>query len=318
LKLWELSPPDLLLLDLHMPYLDGFAVMDLLKSRLAAAAYVPILVLTADIVPEAKKRALELGAKDFLNKPFDVTEVLLRINNLLETRFLYRELQNHNHTLEVKVAERTHDLEEAQIEMLERLALASESRDDDTGEHTRRVGGLSAALARLAGWPEEELDVLRRAAMLHDIGKIGIPDRVLLKPGKLTNEEFDLIKTHTALGARILAGSRFRILQLAEEIASYHHEKWNGAGYLGLKGESIPPVARIVAVADVFDVLTHSRPYKNAWPMEKALELMVRERGKHFDPHFVDCLNRLVGMGDLFALRRVLEPEPMLVAAASS
>src|SRR5439155_6934658 len=133
-----------------------------------------------------------------------------RIRNLLETRFLYRELQEHNRTLEQKVLERTHDLEEAQIEMLERLALASESRDDDTGEHTKRVGQLAAALAQMAGWPEEELDVLRRAAMLHDIGKIGIPDRVLLKPGKLTAEEFDLIKTHTAVGSRILRGSRFR------------------------------------------------------------------------------------------------------------
>ena len=277
LGLWEVSPPDLLLLDLHMPHLDGFAVLEQLKSHIAANGYVPVLVLTADILPEAKKKALTMGAKDFLSKPFDVTEVLLRIRNLLETRFLYRELQEHNRTLEQKVLERTHDLEEAQIEMLERLALASESRDDDTGEHTKRVGQLAAALAQMAGWPEEELDVLRRAAMLHDIGKIGIPDRVLLKPGKLTAEEFDLIKTHTAVGSRILRGSRFRVLQLAEEVACYHHEKWNGGGYLGLQGESIPKAARIVAVADVFDVLTHSRPYKAAGPAIAPIGIATRE-----------------------------------------
>jgi putative two-component system response regulator len=308
LGMWDECPPDLVLLDLHMSHLDGFAVMEQLKSRIASSGYVPVLVLTADMLPEAKKKALTLGAKDFLSKPFDVTEVLLRINNLLETRFLYRELQVHNETLEEKVLERTRALEEAQIEMLERLALASEFRDDDTGEHTRRVGRLAAALARLAGWPEAELDLVRRAAMLHDIGKIGIPDRVLLKPGKLTTEEFDLIKTHTALGSRILAGSRFRVLQLAEAVACYHHEKWNGQGYLGIIGEAIPLVARIVAVADVFDVLTHSRPYKTAWPVQKALDLIDSESGKHFDPRIVDCMNRLIGTPDLVALGIALDP----------
>lgn len=181
-------------------------------------------------------------------------------------------------------------LEEAQIEMLERLALASELRDDDTGEHTRRVGELSARIARLAGWPEAELDLVRRAAALHDIGKIGIPDRVLLKPGKLTPEEFELIKTHTALGSRMLAGSRFRVIQLAEQVAQYHHEKWNGTGYLGLSGEAIPLVARIVALADVFDVLTHARPYKAAWPVAEALTFIERESARHFDPSLVRLL----------------------------
>ena len=151
--------------------------------------------------------------------------------------------------------------------------------------------------------------------MLHDIGKIGIPDRVLLKPGKLTAEEFDLIKTHTAVGARILRGSRFRVLQLAEEVACYHHEKWNGGGYLGLQGESIPKAARIVAVADVFDVLTHARPYKAAWPVEEALALIVRESGQHFDPRLVECLNRLIGREDLFALGMSLEPAQTDAAA---
>jgi putative two-component system response regulator len=173
--LWEDSPPDLLLLDLHMPHLDGFAVMEQLKSRIAANGHVPVLVFTGTIFAEAKKKALALGAKDFLSKPFDVTEVLLRINNLLETRFLYLELQEHNRTLEQKVLDRTQDLEEAQIEMLERLALASESRDDDTGEHTKRVGQLSAALARLAdisnpcGWHRSTLRHYIRS-ILHNGG----------------------------------------------------------------------------------------------------------------------------------------------------
>lgn len=292
---WDEAQPDLVLLDLHMPYMDGFSVLESLRTRMAAAGYVPVLMMSGDLESSARNRALSLGATDFLGKPFDIGEVALRINHLIETRFLYRQLQMHNQALEQRVLERTQALEEAQVEMLERLARASESRDDDTGEHTRRVGELSAHLARLAGWPEAELDLVRRAAALHDIGKIGIPDRVLLKPGKLTPEEFELIKTHTVLGSRMLTGSRFRVIQLAEEVAQYHHEKWNGDGYLGLSGDAIPLVARIVGLADVYDVLTHTRPYKAAWPKAEALAFIQRESGKHFDPRLVELLFQIVG-----------------------
>src|ERR1043166_6936931 len=195
LDLYKEFQPDLILLDLHMPHLEGLAVMKLIEPHIPAGDYFPILVLTADVLAETKQKALSTGAKDFLTKPFDATEVLLRIHNLLDTRFLYIELQHNNETLETKVRERTRQLEEAQVEMLERLARASESRDDDTGRHTQRVGELSAALARAAGLSEEQCELIRRAAALHDIGKIGIPDELLLKPGRLEPEEFARMKT---------------------------------------------------------------------------------------------------------------------------
>jgi response regulator RpfG family c-di-GMP phosphodiesterase len=299
--------PDLILLDLHMPYLDGLAVMKLLEPLIPVDAYLPILVLTADVVAETKQKALSTGAKDFLAKPFDAAEVLLRIHNLLETRFLYIALQHQNQTLEARVGERTRELEEAQVEMLERLARASESRDDDTGRHTQRVGDLSAALARAAGVPEEQCALIRRAAALHDIGKIGIPDGILLKPGKLTTDEFARMKTHTDIGGAILAGSRFPMLQLAEEIALYHHEKWDGTGYYGVQGEEIPLAARIVTVADVFDVLTHARPYKEAWPIERALEEIENQSGRLFDPRLAALFLRGGWSSDLLCLMQAVD-----------
>ena len=309
LRVWEQLQPDIVLLDLHMPHLDGFGVMEQLKARLPEEGYLPILVLTADSLPATKKRALSSGATDFLAKPFDAVEVVLRIRNLLQTRFLHLALQNENQTLGKKVAERTHDLEEAEIEMLERLAVASESRDDNTGEHTQRVGKLAAALGLGAGWPEDKLDQIRRAAALHDIGKIAIPDRILLKPGKLTPEEFKIMKTHCELGAKTLAGSRFPIVQLAEQIAHYHHEKWNGSGYYGLAGAAIPLAARIVALADVFDVLTHERPYKQAWPVEDALARIEQDSGSHFDPQLVPHFLQLASSSDIVALGTALEAQ---------
>ncbi len=279
--------PDLVILDLHMPHLSGLALMEQFGGCTAPDNYVPILVLTADVLPEARQKALSAGAKDFLTKPFDVTEVVLRIRNMLETRTLYLQLQAHNHLLEDKVRERTGELEAAQVEMLQHLALASESRDDNTGRHTQRVGQLAAVLGRDAGLPEEQVLLLAKAATLHDIGKIGIPDRILLKPGRLTPGEFEQMKSHTELGSRILSGSRFSVIQLAEEIAHYHHEKWDGTGYYSIQGEAIPFAARIVAVVDVFDVLIHARPYKPAWAVERALGEIERQSGRHFDPRLV-------------------------------
>jgi putative two-component system response regulator len=282
--------PDLLLLDLHMPHLDGFAVMDGLKPRIPSGSYFPILVLTADITPEAKQRALASGAKDFLIKPFDPTEVLLRIENLLETRFLHLALRNQNQILEDKVRERTKELEETHLEMLDRLAVAAEFRDDDTGQHTKRVGWMSAVLARHLGLPAEQIELIQRAAPLHDIGKIGIPDRILLKPGALSPEEFEVIKTHTTIGARILSGGRFALLRTAEEIAFTHHERWDGTGYpQGLTGEAIPLSGRIVALADAFDALISVRPYKKARRIEESMVEIQRGAGAQFDPSVVEA-----------------------------
>ncbi|MGH7476140.1 MAG: HD domain-containing phosphohydrolase [Longimicrobiales bacterium] len=287
--------PDIVLLDLHMPHLDGYAVMEQIRARVEEAEFLPILVLTADVTAAAKQRALSTGAKDFLTKPLDATEVLLRIRNLLETRSIHQQLQNQNVALEDKVRERTVALEEAQYEILSRLARAAEYRDDDTGEHAHRVGNLAAWLAQNLGIPDDQVELVRRAAPLHDVGKIGIPDRILLKPGKLDTQEFDLMKTHTTIGAGILAGSRSKLLQLAEEIALYHHEKWDGSGYAGLSGANIPVPSRLVAVADVFDALTHPRPYRGAWPIEKAVAFIETNAARHFDADVVRVFLELHG-----------------------
>src|SRR5690349_6237708 len=285
--------PDLILLDLHMPHRDGLEVMDEL-NQIAEASYLPILMLTGDDTPEAKREALSRGAKDFLNKPFHSDEVLLRIGTLLETRFLYLQIQSQNQILEAKVRDRTRELEAAQIEIIERLARAAEFRDDNTGQHTERVGQMAALMARQIGLSDTQVSLIRRAAPLHDVGKIGIPDSVLLKLGKLTTEEFELVKTHTTIGARILSGSRFTILRLAEEIAFNHHERWDGHGYNRISGSDIPLAGRIVAVADVFDALTQKRPYKAAWPVTEAIAEIDRQRGRQFDPALVDAFLRVI------------------------
>ena len=285
--------PDLILLDLHMPHMDGLAVLDQL-NQIAEASYLPILMLTGDLSQGAKREALSRGAKDFVSKPFHTDEVLLRISTLLETRFLYLQIQSQNQMLEAKVRERTRELEAAQIEIIERLARAAEFRDDNTGHHTERVGQMAALLAKKIGLPDTQVSLIRRAAPLHDVGKIGIPDSILLKLGKLTPDEFALVRTHTTIGARILSGSRFPILRLAEEIAFNHHERWDGEGYAGIAGEAIPLAGRIVAVADVFDALTQQRPYKAAWPVGEAIAEIERQRGRQFDPTLTDAFLQVI------------------------
>lgn len=296
--------PDLILLDLHMPHMNGLDVIDLLRAEIGRQ-YLPILVLTADISTEAKARALSMGAKDFLTKPFDPVEVRLRINNLLETRFLYRDLKDHNAMLEQKISDRTIQLEIAKIEILERLALTSELRDDETGEHTQRVGRVCALLAETLGLREDNVELIRRASPLHDIGKIATPDTILLKPGKLSSDEWKVMKRHTEVGARLLSNSIATTLQLAEAIALTHHERWDGSGYSGLKGNDIPLCGRIVAVTDVFDALTHRRPYKEAWPIDRAIEEITAQRGKQFEPRVVDAFLEINKQHDLLAPREM-------------
>jgi putative two-component system response regulator len=291
----ESFKPDLILLDLRMPEMDGIEVMKQLEP-ITSSFYLPILVLTGDITEDAKRRSLSSGARDFLNKPFDLTEVRLRIENLLETRYLHLELRRQNEMLEEHVLERTSELEEVRLEILERLSLAADYRDDATGRHTKRVSELSAQIGRELGLPDDEIDHIRLAASLHDIGKIGIPDLVLLKPGELTAEETALMKTHTTIGAKVLSGSRSRMLQMAETIALAHHERWDGDGYpRGLKGEDIPLVARIVALADVVDALSSDRPYRDAWPREDIAAEIENQSGKQFDPQVVEAYLRITG-----------------------
>jgi len=288
--------PDIILLDLHMPGMDGIAILKMIREQSGHDHYLPVLMLTADLTTEAKQQGLQAGVNDFLTKPYDRTEVILRITNLLRTRFLHNQLQQHNNLLEEKVRERTKELEQAQIEILQLLGRAAEYRDDMTGQHTQRVGALSGLIAERLSLSEQEVSMIRMAAPLHDIGKIGIPDDILLKPGRFEPHEFERMKLHTSIGSSILDGSSFKLLKLARIIAQSHHEKWDGSGYpQGLKGEEIPLEARIVALADFYDALTHERPYKKAWTKEETLAEIKAQHGKHFDPQLVDVFIQLIG-----------------------
>ena len=286
--------PDLLLLDVNMPKLSGFDVMRLIAPWTHGAMRVPVLILTADVTSETKHEALALGARDFLTKPFDPEEVRLRVSNLLELRHLQLQVAVHTDELETRVHQRTAQLDLARLEVIERLALAAEYRDDDTHQHAQRVGRTAALLAAGMGLPATTIERMRRAAPLHDIGKIAIPDAVLLKPGRLTAEERKVIQSHTLIGARILAGSRSKLLRAAEVIAISHHERWDGDGYPhGLAGVAIPIAGRIVAVADVFDALAHRRPYKHPWSVLEAAAEISNQSGRQFDPEIVQLFDSL-------------------------
>ena len=297
---------DLVLLDLNMPDLDGYAVMEQLK----ALAHPPtILVLTAQISMEHRLRALQSGARDYLSKPFDMAELLARVRNLLEVHRYHTCLRQENAVLEARVQERTRELHDSRLEIIRRLGRAAEFRDNETGLHIIRMSKISRILGLKAGMGEAEADLLLNASPMHDIGKIGIPDRILLKPGELDPDEWEVMKTHARIGADLLDGHPAPVLRMARDIALTHHEKWDGSGYPhGLKGQAIPLVGRIVALADVFDALTSERPYKPAWPLEKALDYIREQLGGHFDPHLADHF--LASLDDILAVHeRYAEPQ---------
>lgn len=282
--------PDVVLLDLHMPGTDGIEVLLDIKAVLGRRTYLPVLVLTGDGSSEVRDAALAAGARDFLTKPYDAGEVILRVRNLIETRLLHVELQRQNAALSERFESRTEELEAAKLEILERLARAADFRDESSFGHTTRVGELAARIAAQMGLTTAEIDQIRVAARLHDIGKIGVSDSILMKPGRLAPAEFLAQEKHTVIGANILSGSRFPILRLAEDIALTHHECWDGSGYpRGLREDEIPLCGRIVAVADVFDALTHTRVYKAAWRISDAVDEIRHQRGKKFDPAVVDA-----------------------------
>lgn len=279
--------PDVVLIDLDMPFSRGYGLIEELSFLLAATG-VPLLAMTADSRARSRVKVLSLGARDLISKPFYLAELLIRVRNLLETRSLYVQHQREQHRLGGNDAGHACQSEAIEIAMLERLALSAEHRGDETESHTERVGRTAARLARKIGLPSREVTLIERAAALHDIGKIGIPDGILLKPGRLTSDEFGVVKNHTVIGADILSGGSFPLLEMARQIALSHHERWDGDGYpRGLRGQKIPLSGRIVALADAYDVITHRRPYKQARSASEAIDEIAREHGRQFDPQLV-------------------------------
>lgn len=286
--------PDLICLDIRMPQINGFQVMGQLKT-IQNDTYLPILVLTSEEDRETRLRALESGAKDFLHKPFDKVEVLMRIRNLLEASLLNRTILLQKETLEETVRVRTQQLKETQLEIVHRLAQAAEHRDNETGSHIVRMSHYALILGRACGMNEVECDILFHATPMHDVGKLGIPDRILLKPGKLDADEWEIMKQHTVIGSRLLANSQSPVLQMGETIALTHHERWDGSGYPNrLAGKNIPLVGRICAIADVFDALSSKRCYKEPWPLEEVLQELRSLSGIQFDPRLLEMFDELL------------------------
>lgn len=289
--------PDLVLLDLDMPEVSYQALTEI-RRLTDPPESLPVLVLTADSRPDTRRRALSLGVRDFVAKPIDQDELLFRVSNALQTRRLQQQLEDRTAILSEAVRDRSSELDTAR-ESLSVLAAIADYHDDDTYQHSQRVGRGASLIAQALDLPEPFVAMIRDAAPLHDIGKVGMSRRILLKPGKLTPAEWMHMMRHVEIGSRILASARSPVLRLAGEIARTHHERWDGNGYVaGLAGEDIPIGGRITALADVWDTLTHERPYKPAWDEDRALAEINAEAGGHFDPRVVEAFGTI----DLHAL----------------
>ncbi|MCR9201252.1 MAG: response regulator [Planctomycetaceae bacterium] len=314
LPLVRKESPDILLLDIHMPEVSGLDILRVMGLD-PALQHIPVLILTASTDPKTRRRALDLGAVDFLSKPIDPNELIPRVRNAIILKKHFDMVANEAARLEQQVERRTRQLEVTRQQLILSLARAAEHRDDDTGNHVIRVGRYAALIAREMGYPETKLPMFEQAAQLHDVGKIGIPDAILFKPGRLdpdqyelmkrhcaigkqiiepiSEKEFEVLKTHTRKGENLLHVRSSPLLMLAARIAQTHHERWDGTGYpLGLSGTDIPLEGRIVAVADVFDALSSERPYKKALPRERCFEILEEGRGAHFDPDVLDAFFR--------------------------
>ncbi|NVK19811.1 MAG: response regulator [Methylocystaceae bacterium] len=293
---------DMILLDIRMPHMDGIEVMEALKEVIGPDDYLPILVLTAQTDMETRQRALSVGARDFLTKPFQPWEVFQRIHNMLETRVFYLSQRSRANVLADEVFKRTQQIRETQLEVVRRLGRAGEYRDNETGAHVVRMSKSCKLLALAAGLDREFAELILQASPMHDVGKIGIPDRILLKPGRLTPEERVIMETHVEIGVDIIGEFESPMLEMARSIAATHHEKWDGSGYPDkLSGKDIPVEGRIAAICDVFDALTSERPYKEAWPLEKAVSFLEENAGSHFDPDLVQLFISIIP--DVVALR---------------
>ena len=308
--------PDIVLLDIVMPQVNGLEILSAMRAD-PAMQMIPVIIMTASTEPETKVLSLQGGATDFLRKPMELTELFARVRNALTSKNYHDQLRDHAVTLERQAAklecevnERTAELLKSRTETIECLARAAEYRDDDTGQHIIRVGRYAAIIAQEVGFEKPRIEILEQAAQLHDVGKIGISDLILLKPGKLDADEFDIIKKHCEYGKKILCppqqdemGERDEqssdefennpIMALASTIAVTHHERWDGTGYPnGLEGEEIPIEGRITAIADVYDALSSKRPYKDAFPHDKCMAILEEGRGAHFDPTLLDAFQR--------------------------
>jgi len=283
--------PDLIVLDVNMPVMTGYDFLMELSHRLGEDNFLPVLMISGLPEPETRLQALQAGANHFLTKPVDLKVFTAHVRSLLETRYMSRRVNEVRGVLEELVRRRTAQLQQAHIEILDRLGRVAEYRDDATGKHTDRVGELCGLIALELGLPNERANLIARTATLHDLGKVAIADTVLLKTGPFDDTEREVMRKHAALGAKLLSGGTSELVQMAEEIALFHHERWDGQGYpCGLETDEVPLTARIVAVADAFDALTHIRPYKDAWSPPDAIKEIERERGAQFDPQVVDAL----------------------------
>jgi putative two-component system response regulator len=301
--------PDLVIVDYMMPDLDGLEFIRQMRET-AGRKMVPILMITANDQKEIRYRALDLGANDFLTKPVDKVEFLARAKNMLSLNQARKQLADHASWLAGEVRKATKEIVDRERETVFRLSKAAEYRDPETGAHILRMAHFSQLIAREMGLSEDAQMLLLEAAPMHDIGKVGIADKILLKPGRLDRDEFEIMKQHAIFGYELLKGSSSKVLQAGAEIAKGHHEKFDGSGYPGgLKGEEIPLFSRIVAVADVFDALTSERPYKKAWTLEAAVDFLNDGAGTHFDPKCVKAF--LNAWEDVMAVRDRYQEEPL-------
>lgn len=281
------SKPDMILLDVMMPGMDGYEVCRCLKNN-PTTSQIPVIFITAKSDAEDEEKGFSLGAVDYITKPISPPIVKARVKTHLA-------LYDQNRELALQVKAHTEELSHTRLEIIRRLGRAAEYKDNETGLHVIRMSHYSRLIAQAYGGNEEWIDLVFYAAPMHDIGKIGIPDQILLKNGKLTKEEWDIMKKHPEFGARIIGNDYSSLLKMSRIIAMTHHEKWDGSGYPnGLVGEEIPLEGRIVAIADVFDALTSERPYKQAWSFEDSVKHIDNESGGHFDPKLVSCFHQVL------------------------